>query len=125
MDKKVRRIIFKVIAGIILLAGALLLVLYIPKLSGLDDLYNDSYDKCEKRENNEYEQQGHKEMVPYEYDGNTLFHYEKTVSDYEKKDCREEASRIKKEEESSLQFWVIIGVVTIAFGIITLFVSFI
>ena len=126
MDKRIRRILFKIISAIVIVPGAVLLALNIPQLYSLDKLYDSKYKDCEKREERIYNQRGHSEMKPYtDAKGNTLYTYEVIVSDYNKKDCVEEASKFKQEEKSSIQFWVILGAVAVIFGIILLFISFI
>ena len=125
-NKAIRRILFKIISITVILSGVLLLALNIPRYGALDDFYDSKYRSCKARENQIYEQQGHYETVPRkDSNGNTLYHYEELVSDYNKKDCMEEATKLKQDEQSSIQFLVIIGIVATAFGIILLFLSFI
>ena len=120
MEKKIRRILFKIIATIVLVIGIVLLTIFIPQFSSLDGLYNDSYNDCSKREEEESHKIGH-----YENRSIGKMSYDEFVSDYQKKDCVEEASKAKNDKESSLRFWVVIGIVTIILGIVILFVSFI
>ena len=126
MGKRIRQILFKIISVIVIMPGVVLLALNIPQLYSLDKLYDSKYKDCEKREERIYNQRGHSETKPYtDAKGNTLYTYEVIVSDYNKKDCVEEASKFKQEEKSSIQFWVILGAVAVIFGIILLFISFI